>query len=340
MHIRGESPSAGGEQPEMSVVVGTPDIFETVATTLGYLANQTVAGKLEIVLVCPDQSVLEVPAHVREPFHSVTVVEARTNMSLAVGNAAGVRAARALIVALAEDHSFPEPEWAEHLLERHRGPWAVVGPVLKNANPENTVSDADFLIAYAMWSHPRPHGPADYLPGHNSSYKREVLLALGDDLEHYMNAEYVLHAHLRQKGERLYLEPQAVTSHTNFSRWSSYLPMHVNAGRSFAASRARDWSLPKRALYIAASPLIPLVRLKRVLAQSHASSYPVGAIVRCIPALFSGLVFSALGEALGYALGEGRSRSRLAFYEFHRYRHTVSGQYLPAPVRSAALSPG
>ena len=48
----------------------------------------------------------------------------------------------------------------------------------------------------------------DYLPGHNSSYKRDVLLGYGDRLESMMESETVLHWDLRAKGHRLYLSRQ------------------------------------------------------------------------------------------------------------------------------------
>ena len=93
-----------------------------------------------------------------------------------------MREASAPIVVFTEDHCFPEPEWAAALLARHAEPWAAVGPVLRNANPETTVSWADLLIAYGPWLAPGVAGPKDHLPGHNSSYKTSVLREYGDRL--------------------------------------------------------------------------------------------------------------------------------------------------------------
>ena len=59
--------------------------------------------------------------------------------------------AHAPIVALAEDHCFPEPGWADALIRAHQGPWAVVGPVVRNANPATIVSWCDFVIGYGPW---------------------------------------------------------------------------------------------------------------------------------------------------------------------------------------------
>jgi len=91
--------------------------------------------------------------------------------------------ARARIVAFGEDHCFPEPGWADALLEAHQGPHAVVAPVFLNANPGSTVSWCDFLIGYGAWMAPVAGGLRPFPPGHNSSYKRDELLAYGDRLE-------------------------------------------------------------------------------------------------------------------------------------------------------------
>jgi len=52
---------------------------------------------------------------------------------------------------------------------------------------------------------PAPAGFVDYLPGHNTSYKRELLLGYGADLDSMMEGETSLHWDLRSKGHKLYL---------------------------------------------------------------------------------------------------------------------------------------
>ncbi len=61
-------------------------------------------------------------------------------------NAAGALAARAPVVALAEDHAYPAADWKEALLEDHQGPWAAVGLRVLKANPGTLVSWADFVV--------------------------------------------------------------------------------------------------------------------------------------------------------------------------------------------------
>ena len=53
-----------------------------------------------------------------------------------------------------EDHSYPEPEWAEALLRAHAGPWTVVGPAVANANPDYTASWVNYVLSYGGFAPP------------------------------------------------------------------------------------------------------------------------------------------------------------------------------------------
>jgi len=182
--------------------------------------------------------------------------------------------------------------------------------VLRNANPVNMVSRADFCIGYGPWAEPQVAGVREFLPGHNSCYKRNLLLAYGDRLESMMEAETVLHWDLRAQGHQLWLEPCARIAHVNFWRWSTWLRVQFHAGRVFAAARAANggWPFWRRALFTAASPLIPLVRLWRLRRQAQGAW----------AALSIGLALDGLGQGVGYSCGAGNSREILARYEYHR----------------------
>jgi GT2 family glycosyltransferase len=305
--------------PEMSVVLVTPDCHKTIRKTLGHLKAQTARDRLEIVIVAPSKSQLRLEAADLRDFCRFRVVEVGEIKSIGAANAAGVRHATAPVVALAEDHSFPDRNWAEVLIDAHRENWAAVGPAVRNANPGSTISWADFLIAYGPWMERVSAGAVQHLPGHNSSYKRSVLLEYGAALETMLEAESVLHWDLNNKGYRLYLEPRARISHMNFGVLSSWLAAQFHSARMFAAIRSRGWSAVQRLLYTGAAPLIPAIRFRRILKQAQQHSHRLQP--RVFPALILGLTVSALGEMTGYALGAGQSRKSLTHLEFHRIRH-------------------
>lgn len=305
----------------MSVILAVPGKYADIARTMEYLRAQTVSRRLELVLVTTAEEQLGLdPARVAD-FWGYQIVTIGKFHSVAQANAAGIRRARAPVVALAEDHCFPQPDWAEALLGAHEGPWAAVGPVFINANPKTACSWADFVVAYGPWIHPRPAGPAPFLPGHNSSYKRAVLLEYGDRLEELLEAETVLHWDLRRRGYQLYVEAAARVAHTNFSRLEVLLPVKFLAGRLFAGHRALGWPGVKRLAFVAGSPLIPWIRLWRHTRDLCQPGRPRHLLWRVWPVMAAGLLLDGLGQMLGYLAGPGDVYRRLADFEFHRLRH-------------------
>jgi hypothetical protein len=90
--------------PEMSVVLVTPDGYETIPTTMKHLRAQTVRDQLEIVIVAPSVDALHLDHTELQEFLQFRVAKVGEVRSIAEGNAAGVRQASAPVVALAEDH--------------------------------------------------------------------------------------------------------------------------------------------------------------------------------------------------------------------------------------------
>jgi GT2 family glycosyltransferase len=312
----------GQRLPEMSVVLLTPTGYETIRRTIRYLRAQTVRDRLEIIIVAPAASALDLDWAELGDFFRVQVVEAGPFFSGAAARAAGICRAEAPIVALGEDHSFPEPGWAEALIAAHRGPWAVVGPGVDNANPGTSISWANHLVEYGPWTEPAVPGPVEFLPGHNSAYKRTLLLEYGPKMAAMLEAECLLHQDLRRRGYQVYFEPRARTRHLNYSKPFSWIPAHFHGSRLFGSARAQygRWSTGQRLVYGAAAVLIPLVRLRRIWPKAHAA-LGVKQFLRLLPTLSAVLLVSAVGEMAGYVSGPGRSVQQLSRLEFQRPLH-------------------
>lgn len=308
--------------PDLSVILITPDSFETIRRTVECVVRQDVRSRIELVIVAPSDAAINVDQDLIAPLAGVQVVRLASLTPTGPARAAAIRAARAPIVAFGEEHCFPAPGWAEALLEAHRGEYAAVGPAMRNANPDTIVSWADLLIGYGPWLAPVERGERAYLPGHNSSYKRAMLLEYGDALDTLMEAETVLMWDLARRGHRLLLEPAAEAAHTNFGYWSSWVPVMFFGGRAFADTRSTRWSRARRFAFAAASPLIPFVRLARTLGNITRLRRGPAFAARVVPTVCVGLFFDALGQMTGYALGGGAAHQRLAAFEWHRLKHT------------------
>ncbi len=306
----------------MSVVLVT-DEFKSIRRPLNHLAAQTIRDQLEIVVVMSSAEVFPIDP---SQFASVKIIRMDPIKTMPAGRARGAREATTPIVAFVETHSFPAPEWAEALLERHREDWAVVGPMVLNANPRSSASRASFALDYARWCTPSAGGEIDDLPGHNSSYKRAILLNLDDKLDEILEAEFVLHGYLRSQGYRLYLEPLARTWHLNTSLPRSWIAERVQAGRLMAAIRSRKWKPVRRLVYCAGAPFIPFVRLARVLRDAVRLGQKSSLSLSVFPVLLVALAISAFGEMIGFAFGTGNAFDNLLDMELHREAHVVGWQ--------------
>jgi hypothetical protein len=303
--------------PALSVVVVT-DVFETVRETVEHLRRQTIADRIELVLVSPDPSLRTLDAATYRGFHSAVTVEAASIDVLQPARSVGARAAHAPVVFFAESHCFPEPDSMAALVDRHREPWAVVGQVMCNGNPRTSTSWANMLMDYGRQIEGTPGGPIEHLPSHNSSYKRDALLALGDRLEHEMEIGDAINGAIIARGGCLYLEDRARTHHLNVSRVGWWIWERWAAGRAYAGRRSEGWPIARRALYVLGWPLIPWVRLHRIRRCARRAGLDDRLFPRVYPMLLLGLTVASLAEGVGYLLGGGNGLQAVAGMELHR----------------------
>jgi hypothetical protein len=319
-------------------VIVTPDGLGEIDRTVRHLAAQTARDQIELVIVAPslEGGKIDGDAPPLDRFQSVRLVEVGPITATGSAFAAGVRAASAPVVACAEEHSFPEPGWAAALIAAHAGPWCAVGGVLRNANPATGTSWSHLYTDFGPAVFPAAAGEAAELPGHHTAYKRDALLAYGPVLDRMLEVEWVLQDDLRARGERLFLEPRAVSWHLNVSRLASQLRSEYQGGRAFGGNRARlrGWSPLRRLLYIGAGPLLPPLRLKRAIRDLRRSNPHL--LPGVLPALMSGLVANSIGQVVGYAFGRGHAPRRRISIELRRDRHLTARER----AQLAAIPPG
>jgi hypothetical protein len=117
----------------------------------------------------------------------------------------------------------------------------------------------------------------------------------------------------------------AKTDHVNISLLSSYVRAEFNGARMFAANRVRSsrWPMFWRLFYISKMPLIPFVRLQRVVRQIFRSGRGRELLPRILPALIVGLVADAFGQLTGYTFGAGNAAQRRVSFELNRCQHVT-----------------
>jgi hypothetical protein len=291
---------------ELSVILVT-DRLATIRKTLAHFRAQEGSERLQLVIVAPRESAPDAGAAELTGFGDVIIVEVDDISQTPVVRAGAVQATRAPLVVFAETHSYPRSGYVDALIRAHREERrAVVGPSMANANGDSLVSWVGLFMDYGAWVANDRRGGAEDVPGLNSAYKREVLIEFGDDLAAQLRASRLLHQELRRRGYELHLEPDAVCDHLNSSRLLWSVAEHFQSGRKFAGQRARHWRWGRRLLFAGGSPLIPALRLSRILRDVRRSGHRE-LLPRLVAPLVLVLVASAIGELVGYVSGPGRS---------------------------------
>ena len=317
-------------EPQLSVIVITPGSFRAIRKAVEHVLAQDARDALELVIVAPSSAGLGLQPALLEGLWGWQVVEVGTIDNIGPAEAAGFRHARAPVVVYVEEHSYPAPGWARALIEAHAGPWAAVGPAVTNANPDRMVSWTTFFLDLGEWVAPGAPGSAATLASHQTSYKRNLLLSYGAELDRLLETETALQHDLRRKGHQLLFEPRARTDHVNVSRFEEVMSLQFYNYREYASNRATlgGWSPARRLLYIGGSPLIPLVRGWRVLRQVRRSGLTRRLLPGILPSLAVGLVAATVGELMGFSLGKGDSSQKRITFELERFRHVAEHSQL------------
>ncbi|MFB3778472.1 MAG: glycosyltransferase [Bryobacteraceae bacterium] len=303
-------------EPTLSVILVTEAYSECLRWTLECLAAQSIAPELECILVTRNGSELAGVTDRLRGVLSHRIIEQETLNDSGKAKAAGVWAARAPLVAFVEDHSYPDPLWAEAMVKAYsRGAFAAVGPVVLNANPATAVSWGCHLVYYGTYMQAGSEGRAMHLPGNQSSYRKSVLLEYGPRLPDLLQSEIALHGELIERGMSLHQEAGAKVYHLNYSRIGPAIREYFLASRVFAAGRRRRWSLFRRAVYAGGCLVLPFIRMRRVFGHARQAALSQRVVAAAPWPAWLILCSGAAGEALGYALGIGGARAALMRFE-------------------------
>lgn len=311
----------------LSAILVMPRGFGELAGAIAHLRAQTRREAIEVVLVHTGGRVHEVDASAFDGFLAFRPVEMAALPTIAAGFVAAVAAASGDVVALVEDHVLLDPGWAASVLAAHAHPCAAVAPCMSNGNPGTAMSWANFLVSFGEAFGARPFGPVESGPGHNTSYKRAVLDAYRHDLQRLYQSERNFHYRLRHDGHTILHDPQARLAHLNISVGLQALRHALLGGALFGVYRAERIPAHEKAARTVLAPVVPLLRLWRLLRSLRADPAAMRAVPwpawLLVPVL---LAAHAAGEAAGYWRLVGDIEARYEHFELHRIECLVAGE--------------
>lgn len=227
------------------------------------------------------------------------------------------------VIGFMEEHAWAFPGWAEAIMEAHGEKYAGVGAEVHLGNPSVKNSHLIGVMNHHPWMAPATRGLREHLPGHNSAYKRDVLLQYGDRLLDLLRAELALCTALRRDGHQLFLETKARFAHINETGIVSPSRGYFLWNRCYGYSRARqfEWSLARKLFYAACTPVMPFYYLAHLLPRLHRERPDLFPIAMAgIPRLFLAQLAAGVGLSTGALFGIGDAEERFSDYETSEYR--------------------
>jgi hypothetical protein len=305
----------------VSIVIIPGNRRERAARSLASVLDQEGIERAEVILL--DAANDESPPLPRSDHPNVRLYARPQRGTYGGLRAEGTRLARAPIVAFLEEHAIALPGWLAAVEESlQSGEYAGASGEVHPLNPGVGIGDAVALMNYARWLPPlEESGPSTLVVGHNSAYRRDDLLAFGDDLEHFLSCEVVLQWRLGALGRPFLINPAIRVAHLNETTVAAicrgYYLWHVSFGAGWA--RADDWSVARRAAQALGSPWWVVRRIVDVARTARTPRHR-RTLVRHLPAMIAAQSAAALGLAVGCTRGERTHALRFADYELDEDR--------------------
>lgn len=213
--------------------------------------------------------------------------------------ARGLTEARGDIVALLEDYGAPDTDWCHQVLAAHRLPYGVIGGAVEHEG-RGAFNWAVYFLDFGRYQLPLEEQPSEYLTDVNVTYKRACL----EPIRHLWSERYnevTTHWALARQGVGLWLRPQLVVREDRGQlALRPLLRERLAWGRLFGATRVRELTPGARLIYIATSPLLPLVLLGRISRRVMARRRNRMHLLLAFPHLILLTVAWCLGETVGY----------------------------------------
>ncbi|MEZ5293565.1 MAG: hypothetical protein R2745_20950 [Vicinamibacterales bacterium] len=299
----------------MSLVITIVDGHDTLRGMLLALRAQRGAPPLQI-LAPYDDSRPDIGAMAGEfpevEFFSIGAVQPAHPIASAGGQhelfdrrrAAGLKRATGDLVAILEDRAPPRPDWCATMARLHAElPHAVIGGAIESASADR-LNWAFYACDFSRYAPPFEAGPRDWVSDVNVCYKRRAV-ELTRDLWHTRFHEPEVHWRLIERGETLYLTPEAVVDYTTpYTSLLGVLPERFQWGRLFGYIRAKNVSTVERLKFIAAGPLLPLVLFRRHAA-AQARRGQSSRFWQAAPVMLPLLMAWTAGEVWGYVTRRG-----------------------------------
>jgi hypothetical protein len=296
-------------KPLLSVIIANVSGMPEIGWCLTALEKQQAGGTIEVIVVEPGGAESAQALQKQYPWAHLLPLEFR--LPIPEMRNAGLECSQGEIVAILEDHEIVPPEWCQNVLAAHQTypQAAVVAGPIENGCTESFTDWAAFFCEYCAFMPPVQSGFSRIIPGNNIAYKRWALeSSLAEDRKSGF-WETTLHPTLLQGGCQFRMEAGLAVSHQKHFGFWEYLWQRFYYSRYYASFITRQRSLSFRLFRSVACTLLPALLMQRILSCGFSKHRFLKELLLSTPLLLVFTTIWAVGEVVGYLLGEGNSLS-------------------------------
>jgi hypothetical protein len=290
--------------PRFSVIITSAASLQEVLTCLSTIIQQSCSQRLEIIVSysADDAS----PETIATDYPDVICL--RLPRATPLPRLLGVALARATgeIVAITDASCGIDAHWVSAILQAHAGPYPIIGGAVEPDGLRTLVDWAAYFCDYGQFMLPLTEGVVNEVPGNNISIKRWALARGREFVEGEFWKTYWCRR-MQAEGSSLYTAPSIVVYYRKSFRLWQYLVHRFHNGRCFAGMRLSQFSQVVRGVYVAASPVLPILFCVRILRAVLPKRRYSGRLLYSFPIIVLATASWALGECVGYLLGPGVS---------------------------------
>ncbi len=311
--------------PYISVIFFLGSQRERAEKSLASILGQKSIEKAEVLIF--DTAFDQYPPLAGSDHPVVKVHRVKEPLPFSILRTKAVEIARGEVIAFVEDHAYVASGWLETLIKDFRAGYVGVGGVPETLNPGVGISDAVTLMNFGFF-YPTTEPRTYYiLPGHNSAYRRDLLLSFGELLPTLITSEALLNTKIIEKGYTLLLDPGARFLHLNEETLSMVTISYYYWNHCFGEGRARlfGWPWWRRILQGLAIPLVPFARyIKYMRYFWRHDRKSILILLRYTGVFLYAQSVAAIGLAVGCIFGARDAEIKFRDYELNASRKLTS----------------
>jgi hypothetical protein len=259
----------------------------------------------EIILVTNQSKDFRI--RLKQKYSSIRFVDIDSNKSIGAALKEAVKLSSGEVLIFLEDHIEIVSGCFEDIIEIYNRDEDVVCVGFKFIPTRlNLENDIGYSIYFSVSNTSEPAGEKNnHLVTNDISYKKNYLMRDLNNLEYYLNSESVLQTNMLQNKKKIYLSDSVIIKHFHPTTWRHTFSESFWASWVYSASMIyiKRIHIIRRLIMSAAVYIKPFFRIYVLLKNRiNLHQYGIKINIKFIVYAYFLLLYSALGESLGYLL--------------------------------------